>query len=239
MVALPPGILFLAGSRTLIAADVHFAYEDVIGGALPLWSTAQIVGSLLSAAREMQARELVLLGDVIHGPLMSEGAAAKVGAALLALREVLVVHIIAGNHEGPTRGAAVLGATTESEERAGWELEHGDRAPRAGVRCIIGHLHPSLHLGAGASIPAFVVAAQVIVVPALTPYSRGLNVCSDEFLQALQPWDVRTTDAHVVAADRARVYPFGSLRELRRMLRAPRRRTAAAFHRKFLRPDRS
>ncbi|MFN2528947.1 MAG: hypothetical protein ABR584_09565 [Candidatus Baltobacteraceae bacterium] len=236
--ALPSGLLWLERPGTLIAADAHFAYEDVIGGALPLWSTAEMAATLSIAASLMRAREIVLLGDVIHGAHMSEGAARTVAEALAALRAQTPLTLIAGNHEGKTRGAAVLGATSEMLERDGWILSHGDRAPHAGTRSIIGHLHPSLHLGGGASVPAFLAAADVIVVPALTPYSPGLDVFSEDCMAALAPWNVQRKDLHVVASTSERVFPFGALSALRGALRRPYVPRANRFRRKFLKADR-
>ena len=120
LVALPPGLLWIASTRTLVAADVHFGYEDVVGGSLPLWSTTELVATLTIAVEAAQARELVFLGDVIHGSRMSEGAALAVGEALAHLRARLDVVLIAGNHEGRTRGSAVLGTALEACERGGW-----------------------------------------------------------------------------------------------------------------------
>lgn len=235
--ALPSGLLWLQKSRTLVAADAHFAYEDVIGGALPLWSTAEMAATLAIAAGLYDAREIVLLGDVIHGAFMSEGAARTVAQAIAALRARTPVTLIAGNHEGKSRGAAVLGATSEQIERDGWVLSHGDRAPRAGTRSIIGHLHPSLHMGGGASVPAFLAGEDVIIVPALTPYSPGLDVFSDDCIAALAPWNVQRKDLHVVASTSERVFPFGSLSALRASLRRPYDPRRARFRRKYLRSD--
>ena len=235
--ALPSGLLWLCASRVLLAADAHFAYEDVIGGALPLWSTAQSTATLVLAAKRMAAREIVLLGDIIHGNSMSEGAARTVCAALETLRESALLTLVAGNHEGRSRGFSVLGVTVESAQRDGWHLAHGDRPPRAGTQSIIGHLHPSLHMGGGSSVPAFLAAANVIVVPALTPYSPGLDVLSDDCIAALAPWDVRRKDIHVVASSAERVFPFGSLSALKAEMRKPSMPRASRFRRKSLRPD--
>jgi len=235
--ALPSGLLWLERSATLVAADAHFAYEDVIGGALPLWSTVEMASTLCIAATLMQAREIVLLGDVIHGAYMSDGAARTVSEALDTLRTQTQLTLIAGNHEGKTRGAAVLGSTSETLERDGWVLSHGDKAPRAGIRSIIGHLHPSLHLGGGASVPTFLGGSDVIVVPALTPYSPGLDIFSDDCIVALAPWNVQRKDLHVVASTTERVFPFGTLSALRQALRRPHVPGANRFRRKFLRSD--
>jgi len=234
---MPSGLLWLSASRTLLGADTHFAYEDIIGGALPLWSTTETAATLARTVALLGAQEIVLLGDVIHGSIMSEGAARAVAAALDGLRAQTRGTLIAGNHEGRSRGSAVLGDTVETIERDGWWLAHGDRAPRAGTRSIIGHLHPSLHMGGGASVPAFVAGKDIIVVPALTPYSPGLDVCSDDCIAALSPWNVQRKDLHVVATTANRVFPFGTLSTLRQTLRRPQASRASRYRRKFLRSD--
>lgn len=238
--ALAPGLAWLDDVATLLVADAHFAYEDVVGGALPLWSTTETVATIGLVAERMGAREIVFLGDIVHGPRMSEGALRTVRAALDLLRERRRVTLVAGNHEGRSRAFAVLGETFEACERGGWLLVHGDGPPALGRRAIIGHLHPSLHLGGGKTIPAFVASESLVVVPAMTPYSPGLDCCSEDFAAVLGAWSVRRGDAHVVAATADRVFPFGSLEALRVQLRRrtnPPRTTSPRFYRRRLRGD--
>lgn len=239
--ALAPGLLWMHETRTVVAADAHLAYEDVIGGALPTWSTGDAIQTLVSAAQSFGAREILFLGDIIHGSRMSEGAAREVQAGLERLRAVASVTLVAGNHEGRTRGFDVLGETVEFAERSGWLLIHGDK-PSLQRRVIIGHLHPSVRSG-GTSAPAFLAGGGVIVVPALTPYSEGLDVCGDDCFEALQPFGVRSRgDLQVVATTPDLVYPLGSLAALRQELRRPVTAGNAppryGYRRKFLRPDR-
>lgn len=238
VVALPSGLLLLESSATLVAADAHFAYEDVIGGALPLWSTREIVALLLQSIQVHSARELVLLGDIIHGTIMSDGAAATVAGALDALREACAVTLIAGNHEGKSRGMRILGETFEVVDRDGWSLVHGDRDVHVHARAIVGHLHPSLSLGGTQSIRAFLAADRAIVVPALNPYSRGLDVLSSACARALGAFGPVGNEYSVVASDDEHVYPFGSLPQLRAALRkGAARRPAFPRYRRRLHPD--
>lgn len=221
IVALAPGVGFLTESRVLLAADAHLAYEDVVGGTLPLWSTAEIVATLAVLVARSGARELIFLGDIIHGPRMSEGAVREVRAALEALRAQCALTLVAGNHEGRARAFSVLGETVDACERDGWLLVHGDGIASLGRRAVIGHLHPSLPLGARTTSPAFVASEALVVLPALNPYSPGLDLLSDDFARAIGLWNVRRSDAHVVAAGTERCYPFGTLGKLRETLRGP------------------
>jgi metallophosphoesterase superfamily enzyme len=237
VVALPGGFALLSASRVLLCADAHFGYEDVMGGALPLWSTAETAATIAIAAQQHGVREIVFLGDLVHGSSMSAGAVRAVQDALLVLRDLAPLTFIAGNHEGRTRGRSILGETVERCERDGWQLMHGDKPPIAGTPSIIGHLHPSVHLGGDRAVPAFLAATHLVVVPALTPYSTGLDVLSDACLDALAPYDVRRADLHVVAATHDRVYPFGTLSRFRDAVRTPGRAQAPRYRRKFLRGD--
>jgi metallophosphoesterase superfamily enzyme len=205
----------MEASRALVAADVHLAYEEAIGGALPLWSTGFSLRVLLEAIERNAAREVILLGDILHSSRMSEGASASIGDALAALRARCTVTAVAGNHEGRSRGAGVLGVTHEAVERDGWHLFHGDRPLARGARNIVGHLHPSLRLSRGESVPAFLCSPALVVLPALTPYSSGLNALSQECTRALRAFGVAADDAYVVAATAERVFPFGALGALR------------------------
>jgi metallophosphoesterase superfamily enzyme len=240
VVALWPGVALLPQSRALLVADAHLAYEDVIGGALPLWSTDEAVATIALTCRRTGARELIFLGDVVHGAQMSEGAARRVRAALDALRAECRVTLIAGNHEGRSRAFALLGASVERLERDGWLLVHGDGAPELGRRTIIGHVHPSLRLGGGATAPAFVGSEKLVVLPALTPYSPGLDCCSDDFRAVLGAWNVTPAEAQVAAVGGELVHPFGVLSTLRGVLRGQPAsvRAGRARRAKRLGPDR-
>ena len=86
-------------------------------------------------------------------------------------------------------------------------------------------------------MPAFLAAPALVVVPALTPYSTGLDIFSDACIAALAPYDMRRGDLHVVAATSERVFPFGTLSRFREALRAPQHPKARGYFRKTLRGD--
>ena len=218
IVALQGGLLWIESTQTLVAADAHFAYEDAIGGALPLWSTTESYEALAGAVARTSAHELILLGDVIHSDRLSEGAATTVRDAIAALRSRVEVTLVAGNHEGRSRGARILGETVEYAQRGGWLLVHGDKPSASAARQIAGHLHPSVPLARGESVPVFLTAATLIVVPALTPYSRGLDVLGEDCARALRAFGVKPADVDVVGATSESLYPLGRLGELRAAL---------------------
>lgn len=236
--AIAPGFAFIEATRTLVTADTHFGYEDAIGSALPAWSTDEMVATLLLAIRRSDATELVILGDIVHAPRLSEGMATRVRSALETLRAECTLTLIEGNHEGRGRANAIVGETHDFVERAGWTLLHGDKAHPSG-RAMIGHLHPSLPLAAGHTAPAFLVSPTVIVVPALTPYSPGLSATSRECLNALRTFGVRSFgELQLTACMPERLYAFGSIGAMLDVLRTPAADDRNRFKRRILRPDR-
>jgi metallophosphoesterase superfamily enzyme len=68
--------------------------------------------------------------------------------------------------------------------------------------------------------PAFLACEKLIVVPALTPYSPGLDILSQDCANALRAWGVRRREVQVVVAAGERLYPFGSLAALATLLGA-------------------
>jgi metallophosphoesterase superfamily enzyme len=98
-------------------------------------------------------------------------------------------------------------------------------------------LHPSVRSD-GTTAPVFLAGERIIVVPALTPYSEGLDVCGDDCFEALQAFGVTSRgELQVVATTEELVYPLGSVSGLRQELRRP-SQPQHHYRRKFLRPDR-
>ncbi|TAM61783.1 hypothetical protein EPN52_02145 [bacterium] len=224
VVGVAPGLLLLERTRSLVAADLHLGYEEVVGGALPLWSTAEQLETLARLTRALEVRELILLGDVLHGTRMSAQAARRIRMGLSRIAsEGCAIVLVAGNHEGRSRGVPVLGETVESVHRDGWHLLHGDRPLARAGRAVIGHLHPSLHLGGLVSAPVFLYSERLVVLPALTPYSPGLSVLGDSCAHALRAWVDHPAALRVAAVTEGRITAFHTLGALRVALRVSRK----------------
>ena len=155
------------------------------GGALPLWSTTEIVASIALAARRHDVREIVFLGDAIHGAGLSEGAARAVRGALEGLRAQAAVTVVAGNHEGRSRGVGVLGETVErAAATAGrWFTATGPSRARRGYRApaplAAPRRRPQRAGVSGRRRPGGAARAD--------PYSPGLDVTSEACIGALGP----------------------------------------------------
>ena len=135
---------------------------------LPAWGDADIARRLNSLIADYAPAEMIWLGDCVHA---AEGAARA--EAFLRDSPVPVI-ALAGNHDRRWRSAGAISAL-----RGNYFFHHGDTSPARPPRCIevIGHHHPAVSWGDGAGsrlkLPALVVGAQRIVLPAFSPWAAG------------------------------------------------------------------
>jgi len=177
------GAAWLEQGRTLLVADPHlgYAWAQRRRGELGPVSTGGVEAKLFAAVDELRPGRIVVLGDLVHAPRPSPGEFAHISETLHQLRQRAELVLVAGNHD---RGLARdFGLTPESEWVEGEFLAaHGDRLPAGRDRhhCLYGHWHPTLTgkdaAGASRRYLAFLHTAQATVLPAFSPFSRGLDV---------------------------------------------------------------
>jgi DNA ligase-associated metallophosphoesterase len=130
----------------LLLADLHLGKAESFqaqGIPLPSDGDAATLNALLALAAMCQPEQVIVLGDLIHGPL---GLTAELRAKLAALPELLgcPLRLIGGNHE---RGSWIAGLAQEPSQAVGpWWLSHEPEA-RDGHLNLCGHLHPVALLG--------------------------------------------------------------------------------------------
>jgi len=198
--------VWLECSGTLAIADPHlgFAWANRHAGQLlPVAVQEDTLPRLLALLEDYAPRELAILGDIVH-------AAAPVAALAATLRELVAevsarttLRAVRGNHDrhlARSLAAERIELPLLSSHRAGLhELLHGDLADDAlaerafaeltdGGRIIMGHEHPAISLSDGIAshfrAPCFLVAKDLIVVPAFSPWAAGANIREGEFLSA-------------------------------------------------------
>lgn len=164
--------LWLARTRTLVVADLHWGYaasHRARGNLLPVWGDAEIAARLRALIADYQPAEVIWLGDSLHTLAGRDVAEAFLRAAAAPVR------IVSGNHDAQwerARGCA-------SVLREGFCLHHGDvpcDVPPGFVE-VVGHHHPAAVWSDGAGtrlkLPAAVVTARRIVLPAFSPWAAG------------------------------------------------------------------
>jgi DNA ligase-associated metallophosphoesterase len=177
----------------LLVADLHLGKGDVFrraGIAVPRGGTAQDLARLDALLVATGARELWVLGDLVHGPVPDAPWRMQWGA----WRERharLRVAVVAGNHDralGPgTAAAARLGVELlPAVLRDGpFELRHapphadadrGDDGRGNGI-VLCGHLHPVFALpGMARRWPGFWQRPGMLVLPAFSAFTGGWRV---------------------------------------------------------------
>jgi uncharacterized protein len=163
--------VWLSTERVLVVADLHWGYaasHRARGNLLPWWGDDEIEQRLHALLIDYHPVEMIWLGDCVHA---AEGAA----RAEAFLRQApMRITPLAGNHDRRWRSAGEPVAV-----RGNYFFHHGDKAPARPPHCIevIGHHHPAVSWGDGAGsrlkLPALVVTAQRLILPAFSPWAAG------------------------------------------------------------------
>jgi len=175
--------------RLLVVADLHWGYaasHRARGNLLPWWGDEEIEDRLHALLVDYSPAEMIWLGDVVHA---AEGGTR---AETFLRQSAVPVTALAGNHDRRWRSA---GAT--STMRGNYFFHHGDTSPALPPNCIevIGHHHPAVNWGdcAGSrlKLPALVVSARQLILPAFSPWAAGTpwhaNEENDETVWAIAP----------------------------------------------------
>ena len=202
------GAVWLERESILAVADLHIGYawaHRQQGNLLPVSAPEATTQRLLALIENYAPRDLVLLGDIVHSTARLPALEDELCTLFERLAEKTAPRLITGNHDAQLLGLlgkCGIDACVQRELRAGPHLLlHGegrdatvaekqlaDAAQRRG-RVIIGHEHPAIRLSDGvatsAKCPCFVFSAQLLVLPAFSPWSAGTNVRSHEFMSSL------------------------------------------------------
>jgi DNA ligase-associated metallophosphoesterase len=198
----------------LLVADLHLGKAETLqalGIPLPSDGDATTLNRLLDLAHRLQPRQVLVLGDLIHGRL---GLTPGLRATLAALPSLLGcdLRLIGGNHD---RRSWIEGLPQETPRALGplW-LSHEPMA-REGYLNICGHLHPVAIVGRGVDrlrLPCFAYnpAEEQLQLPSFGALTGGHPCAAD-----LHRW--------VVLDDRVVAWPQAPLSS-GRPERAPHRR---------------
>jgi DNA ligase-associated metallophosphoesterase len=171
--------LFWPRHGLLAIADLHLGKSQAFRSAglpMPRGGTSHDLARLDGLLRDFAPRTVLVLGDLLHGPLVRESAWFSRWQAWRDAHPQLRVQAVLGNHD------RALDAGALRIEDAGAELllppfrfAHVPRVD-ADAHRVSGHLHPVLRLrdtGIHARVPVFWLGTRHTVLPAFTQFSGG------------------------------------------------------------------
>jgi DNA ligase-associated metallophosphoesterase len=161
--------------QRLLVADLHLGKGDVFrraGIAVPRGGTSHDLARLEQLLARSGARELFVLGDLLHGPV-PEAAWREAWRAWRARHAGLRVAVLAGNHDRRLADA-VLGVEVlpGQVEAAPFRLAHLPPPDGSSKPTICGHLHPVVRLE-GVRWPCYWRRARTLVLPAFSAFTGG------------------------------------------------------------------
>jgi uncharacterized protein len=198
--------VFWPARNALLIADLHLGKGDVFrraGIGVPGGTTAQDLQRLDQLLREFACSELIVLGDMVHGPL-PDAPWRQQWLQFRAARPQVEINVVVGNHDLALTAisAAALGLELRPEPWCldGLALCHHPQSVRGHV-CLAGHLHPGVRLpGISKRLPAFARNNDQLLLPAF---------CS---LAGTAPVLRRDYELHVITPPSAGIAPSDPVR---------------------------
>jgi DNA ligase-associated metallophosphoesterase len=180
LVVLADRALYWPARNRLLLADLHLGKGDVFrraGIAVPSGGTAHDLARIDALLDATGATELLVLGDIVHGPV-PDAAWRTQWLAWRAARPGLRVGVVAGNHDRALGKAGLALELLPAVLRDGALVLRHDPTPSADGIVLAGHLHPCFGVpGMTRRWPGFWWRehAGVLVLPAFSAFTGGFR----------------------------------------------------------------
>jgi len=186
---LPEKALYWPAQQALLIADVHFgkaaAYRK-LGQPVPQGTTSRNIAVLDGLLAALPCRQLIFLGDFLHGPGSHASATLKVLADWRARHSELAMTLIRGNHDkraGDPPASLNIRVVPEPFLLGPFALQH-EPDPHPERHVLAGHVHPVYRLhGRGRQslrLPCFRIGDEISVLPAFGAFTGGYQVEREE-----------------------------------------------------------
>lgn len=184
LVLRPDRSLHWPAANLLLVADLHWGKTETFqrfGLGVPGGVLTDDLARLAAAVHDTGARQVWVLGDLVHGALgMTTAVVAEVAAFLAATQAEL--RLVLGNHDLHLAALpAQWNIAVCAEARVGpFVLQHAPEPSDDGY-VWAGHLHPAVRLQGrgrrdGLRLPCFAVGERVGVLPAFSAFTGGAAV---------------------------------------------------------------
>jgi len=177
MLLLGARAMYWPARSRLVIADLHLGKSHVFrraGIAVPGGATHDDLQRLARLAAATAARELWIVGDVLHGPAAGTGWRDAWGRWRREHAE-LDVAAVAGNHDrAPARALLEVRLLGDAQDDGPFLFRHLPHADPRGRHVIAGHAHPRARVpGVPRTWPAFWLKEGLTVLPAFSDFTGG------------------------------------------------------------------
>ncbi len=216
------GALWIAETRTILIADLHLGYSwaQRRRGELGPLADERTREKLLSVRDQLQPRQFVFLGDIVHAPRPCAAERAWIEDVLSEIASNAEIVAVRGNHD---RRFAAEFAHLPFNDAVTWTdrsitAAHGDRMDfqwPENHTLILGHFHPALAIrdssGAGHKLPVFLANRRCIVLPAFSPFARGYDIICGLPSELINCFGAEEIEVYAASGKKvARLGPFRS-----------------------------
>lgn len=176
---LPGGAVFLPETSTLVVADLHLGKSAVFrakGLPLPEGDVARDLSRLAELARLHGAAELVIAGDLFHGPVGITPVIEEELGRLMA-KLTCPLRLVEGNHDAKIRELPCGLIAEPMIERAGLRILHDPKDADGAQLSLAGHWHPIARIPDGKRtslrLPCFLLRKHTLILPAFGSFTGG------------------------------------------------------------------
>ncbi len=202
--------LWLKEEGAVAISDLHLGFEAALaeqGVSVPRFQRREILERLARLLDAYDPETVIIAGDFkqeFSKNLSDEWVEIKQVLRFLQQRAEPIV--VRGNHDNFL--ATILGDLRmklhDRYDLGGCTFVHGHEEVQALGTIVMGHEHPAVKLrdslGATVSVPAFLVAERVIVLPAFSPLALGVDVASYPYLSPILN-GIDVDEARVIGID--------------------------------------